>query len=193
MAHLLLQTEAKCCEKKMQMPSSIFHIGSSSLCWQLSLLLQNIDRSDRPQLFVGQYALSNRKAALHEEKCPNGHSSSSYRETEVYQEKCKKPVFFPSQKHVHCVNKCCMASPHFRMKRQHPLRRNAKWVVLTLQVESSPQGIIPHSQFFTSYRESAFFEGKYLFTGPPPRRERLLSEEKLWVIRFHLRKYDRAL
>lgn len=99
MAHLLLQTEAKCCEKKMQMPSSIFHIGSSSLCWQLSLLLQNIDRSDRPQLFVGQYALSNRKAALHEETCPNGHSSSSYRETEVCQEKCKKPVFFPSQKH----------------------------------------------------------------------------------------------
>lgn len=51
---------------------------------QLSMLAalpptSKIDRSDRPQLFVGQYALSNRKAALHEEKCPNGHSSSSYR------------------------------------------------------------------------------------------------------------------
>lgn len=129
MAHLLLQTEAKCCEKKMQMPSSIFHIGSSSLCWQLSLLLQNIDRSDRPQLFVGQYALSNRKAAFHEETCPNGHSSSSYRSV---RRNARSRCSFHHRNIVHCVNKCCMASPHFRMKRQHPLRRNAKWVVLTL-------------------------------------------------------------
>lgn len=129
MAHLLLQTEAKCCEKKMQMPSSIFHIGSSSLCWQLSLLLQNIDRSDRPQLFVGQYALSNKKAALHEETCPNGHSSSSYRSV---RRNARSRCSFHHRNIVHCVNKCCMASPHFRMKRQHPLRRNAKWVVLTL-------------------------------------------------------------